>query len=230
MIELITTPTKMIAVDIVGTFGLTLQAEQTKYSVEDGSVRVDHKILSPKTLEIEIKQTETPIEDPDFEFEELEFEVRKVATRVLSVTLLAGQAVGAVVSSAVDLLGGVVDAKKMQTFQTQNPRDRGGALEDELTELWASDEVASVTYKGRTRDNMSLIGVAVVSDRPVGLTTFQCSFEEKQTAVIETVLLPNPRDLVNVQKKSLGKKKGKDEKISEDKANKITSVLRRLTS
>lgn len=134
MIELIQTPTKTLRVDIVGAFTRNLSAEQTDYAVEDGTSRTDHKILSPETLEIEIAQTETPLDDPQYSFQDisaqvalptgssnpstpLDYQVPRVRTVVRSPFLLAG---GALAEAGTALAGLLTDAvsNPMQTLQT----------------------------------------------------------------------------------------------------------------
>ena len=237
MIELIKTPTQTILIDVVGDFGLTATAEQTKSAVEDGSVRSDHKIIQPSTLEIACAQTETPIEgkesggDPDFELTDIEYDVAEVATRVLSPFLLAGGAITAGVGAIAGAIMGGPPA--MQTLQTSNPRDRGGELTDALGLLFAGDEVAAVTYKGRTYTDMSLVGLVVsyTAEGEVGLTRYQLSFEELKTAKLQTVALPDPEELAHKAEAALGKKKAAvaaGKKTAEQVPEPNVSLLRSL--
>lgn len=134
MIELITTPTKTIRVDVVGAFTNALSAEQTDYTVENGTSRTDHKILQPATLDLEIAQTETPIDAEGYGLQQisvspelpsgsntpstpLEYEVEQVRTEVRSPFLLAGGALVQAGDAIAGALLGKAIAPRMLTLQ-----------------------------------------------------------------------------------------------------------------
>lgn len=259
MIELIQTPTQTIFVDIVGTFGAEAKAEQTKTPVEDGSLRSDHKVILPATLSVEVQQTEHPIDDPDYEMqrlslsipkaavvpEPLRVEVEPVRTTVTSPFLLAENVVGVAANAIGSLVGGgalggieliastvrFVDAfESTEGYQTNTPRDRGGELADKFAELFGGDEVATVTYRGRTYQNMSLIGVSLgYTPGLAGLTTFNLAFEELKTATVARVALVDPEILAAKAQAALGKKKGaegaKDAGVNAGKGKSILAGL-----
>lgn len=190
MIELITLPGRVIAVDIVGAFGFQLSAELTEFPIESGSTVSDHKILMPMTGTIEIQQTEVPLDDPQYAMMPVELADIKARTVVTSPFLLAGAA-------ADGLIGGLLGKAAptpMQVYKTTTPRDRGGELIDQLTELQASDETFSVTYRGRTFSNLSLIGVSLSYDR-AGVTNISLEVKEIKTISLTTIALPDPNAL-----------------------------------
>lgn len=229
MIELLKTPRKSIWVDVIPSFTLDATAEQTDYAVEDGSSRSDHKIINPKTLELELAQSEQPLDDPQYSKRTVDVEPRQVQTVVTSPFLRASAALGAAATAIVGALRTPAPAKRHEVLGTNSPRNRGGELEDELLALLASDDLVSITFKGRTYTGVSLVGLnASSAPGSVGLTRFRCSFKELKKEVLETVLIPNPEDLAFVQPKSTGKgsgKNGSDENPEDKVGEKPKSLL-----
>ena len=160
---------------------------------------------------------------------EIDLKIPKVQTTVISPFLLAGGAIEAGI-------GAIVGAFKkkdevMKTYQTSNPRDRVGDLADQLGELWASDELATITYKGRSISNMSLLGVKK-SDRvsEAGLGRFFLTFEAVDIKKVSRVALPNPSDLAQKATQSLGKKAGAEGPNANGvSGSQATSILSKLT-
>ena len=195
MIELINTGGSVIAVDIVQELQAELSAETTDYATETGETRSDAKILGPILLTVQVRQTEKPIDAKDgFRMRPLDFEVPDVRTVVTSPFLLALQGAQAVAGAVSGAIGLLKKPKRMETLQTDNPRDRGGELFEKLIELWTSSEVSDVSFKGRVFSNMSLVGLTL-SDTLPGLTAFQLSFKQQRSATTQRVALPNPADI-----------------------------------
>ena len=237
MIDLIQTSDQIIAVDIVGAFAESLTAEESKYPVEDGSSRVDHKIFSPGTIDLEISQTEYPLDDPEYSLQDLtarydvatavpsvqRLEIRDVQTIVLSPFLLAGAGISRLTNRAprtfTGLRTGSPEGKSLRTqvLQTSNPRDRGGELKALLEGLYFDpDATCSITYRGQTSDDLSLISLTR-SYNTAGLTVFQCSFQRRLTASIEVAELFDPAEIAHRSSLKQGKTgSGSDEKAAQD--------------
>lgn len=204
MIELIVTPSRVIMVDVVGEFqGTPAQAELTEYPIETGARRSDHKIVGQAELNLEILQTETPIDDPEYAMQSVDLPKLAPRTRVTSLSLLAEQGASAGVSAIAGALFGAKEPPRMQVYAARTPRDRGGELQDQLVELCNSDELATVTYRGRTYQNMSLLSVGI-SYPSAGHTSFMCTFRELQMTSIERVGLPDPAALSLKPKAKIG--------------------------
>ena len=266
MIELIQTDSIAVLVDVVGAFGVTASAEQTKNPVQDGSLRSDHKVLRAPVLQIEVQQTEQPLDDPEYDFapltldvasvntslvQSVDLEIPEVRTKVTSPFLLAGQALGAGIDAIAGAFGKITGASTWQTafpdqprpapvqnmevLQTSAPRDRGGELSDLLTEIYAGEDLATVTYKGRTYTDLSLVEITIsYTPGAAGLTTYQLSFEEIMIAQTSRVQLPDPASLANKASQALGRKKaGEQDQASAEAAagteKKTQSILSRFT-
>src|SRR5690606_22327093 len=161
---------------------------------EDGSNINDHKVFKPDALTFEIAMTEVPIDAPGYTKQPVPIEVEQVRTRVLSPFLLAGSAI----RSALGLFGGSVSS--FVGYRNPLPQARGNAVYDDLLDLYRSDDLATVTYRGRTYSNLSLIGIKTLYSGPpmVGLTKIQVTFRELRTvrlAALGAGLLPNPASL-----------------------------------
>lgn len=227
MIELIQTDSTVVSVDIVGAFTFTAGAEQTKTAVQDGTQRSDHKILTPPTLQIEVDQTETPIDDPEYEWIDL---VLPKTPAVDQARIGAGILIHRATKLAETAIANRIAGKQetLRSYQTWTPRDRGGDLTDQLLEIYAGDELVTITYRGRTYPDLSLVNLVTNFERGAGgKTSFLLSFERIQKSQIGRVNLPNPEDLAHKAPKSLGKKKGAEGTeaagVSEEKG---TSVLK----
>lgn len=248
MIELITWGDRTIAVDIVGPVDHESTASLTEYPVEDGSLLADHKIIGARTLELEIKQTETPIDDPQFSMTERSYSwkaltedsqtykltIEKVRTQILSLFLLAGGAVRTLLAqepkdfTALKLGSEKESGFTMQVLQTANPRDRGAELDALLQELHDSPETCTITYRGRSIPDMSLIGLGR-NWTQAGLTSWNCSFKQLRTASIARVDLVDPATLALKAKKSDGKKGDATDPNAAKGDTKSESIAYRLT-
>ncbi len=254
MIELIQTDDRVISVDIVGSFAALDSAEETKYPVEDGSRRADHKIFNPRTVELEISQTETPLDDPDFEVQDVTvsfgantsrafkpgIKFREVQTVVLSPFLLVEGAIRDLATSVISsfrsepsefegqTLGPFAEQSLTQSaYKANNPRDRGAELADLLEELYFDAEATcAITYRGRTYSDLSLVSFGVTYER-AGVTVYPCSFEQRRTASIGTTMLFDPQDVAHKASQSQGKGRSKERGAGSERPK---SVLRAITS
>lgn len=193
MIELITFGGQTIAVDVVGDFSPEYTAELTDHVVEDGSNVNDHKIFKPVLLGLEVNQTEHPIDAPGYNVESVSIEIEPNRAVILSPFLLVGNAIRGA-------LGGLGSAGNSYVgYRSSSPEDRGNKLFEDLLTLYTSDEVATVTYKGRVYPNMSLVGIKKIeSAAHVGLSKFQLSFKELRTVRLAAAgagVLPDPESL-----------------------------------
>lgn len=198
-----------ILVDIVGDFAHEKSAELTDYPVEDGSSRSDHKIINPDTVTISIKQTEHPIDDPQYAMLPLKVDVEPNRIRVLSPFLLLGNLASAGLDAALGAIGiGPPAQGPTLGYQTLTPRDRGAELWDVLSALHDSDETCSVSFKGRSVANMSVISVSKTDTTGEGLVTgFQVSLRELRKVTLTSIALPNPADLAQKASKVVGQAK-----------------------
>lgn len=195
-----------ILVDLVGDFQVERSAELTDYPVEDGTSRTDHKIINPDTVTITIKQTETPIDDPQFALLPISFETAQNRTKVTSPFLLAGALLDKGIGAVASALGFADPPVQSLAYQTLSPRDRGGELWDKLSALLDSPDLCSVSFKGRSVASLSVIGVSKTDSTGEGaLSTFQVSLRQLREMSLTSVALPNPADLIMKPPKVLGK-------------------------
>ncbi len=223
--ELISWSKGTIAVDIVKTLSNELTAEEPDYATENADTRTDTKIHGPGILSVEVNQTETPLEDPEFSMLPISYVIEKVRTFVTSPFLRATVLLGAGVDAARGALGFASAPEQMEVLQTRNPRDRGNELFDKLQELWLSTDLAEVTFAGRSYPNMSLLGLSLLVDQ-AGLKKFQLTFKQRRIAKVTYVQLPNPADIALKPSETGGKNTGSGGKEEEAGTTRPKSLLK----
>lgn len=205
-----------IFVDVVTDSAWERSAELASYPVEDGGDRSDHKIVNADTRSLTIKQTEHPIDDPEYAMRPLEIKDVPVRTKVTSPFLLLANYLQPKVEALIDSVFNERETVRSESYQTTTPKDRGAALWDKLSELLTSDELVTVTFKGRSQPGLSLIGLSKQDTQGEGLvSTFALTFQELRTVQLETVALPDPLLLAQKPAKKQGKKKEEEKKADE---------------
>lgn len=205
-----------IFVDVVTDSAWERSAELSSYPVEDGTDRSDHKIINADTRSLTIKQTEHPIDDPEYAMRPLEIKDVPVRTKVTSPFLLAANYLQPKIEERVGGLFNERETLKNETYQTTTPKDRGGELWEKLSALLSSDELVTVTFKGRSQPGLSLIGLSLQDTAGEGgASTFALTFQELRTVQLETVALPDPLLLAQKPAKKQGKKKEEEKKAEE---------------
>lgn len=204
MIEIIALPTRTIAVDIVGELSAEYASTQTKHPIQSGSA-TDHRIYEPERLSLEVTQVEHPIDAPGWEDSEVPLDVRPVQTFVTSPFLAAGGAIRSIVSNVFGGGGQTFIAKTNLSYE-----HRGNILHQQLAEWYYNDELAAITYKGRTYPSMALLSFKRVDKQPAGGTVFQLELEARVTVdLAASVPLPSPATLQAKPPAKQGDKPGK---------------------
>ncbi len=200
--------------------------ELTQYPIEDGSSISDHAIVKPRTLDLTLVQTETPIVAAGFRTQSVDLSTSQrpaatqqgradVAQARVQLTLqgLSGAAISALGGGPpkeIRWTGQKTDSPaavkqfRVSVLQADQPVARVNDFHNALLSLQANTELLVVTVKGQTWTDMILTSVKRTDPQgQAGCARFTCSLQQVRTVETQTVELPPVPKATS--KKSVGK-------------------------
>lgn len=216
-----------LVADIVSNSVATNEIELTQYPIETGAFISDHAIQKPFTLELELRQTESPLAAPGFRTQSIDLtypsrpqgsqngraDVRQVPVQ-LTLQGLGGAALSALgggPAKEIRWTGQKTDEGigtrqfKVSVLAADNDITRVNEFHDGLLSLQAATTVCVVTVKGQPYIDMVLTSVRRTDEQgKAGCASFGVTFQQIRTVETQTVDLPPvPK---KTAKKSLGTK------------------------
>jgi len=211
--------------DLVREYNDDSVAEITEHPIERGSPIADHYVLKPRSVSLELKETNEPITEGDG--------WRKKATRLPVIAsrfdpkgllLLHSAAANAVGS----LLGrGKEDSDKANVLVNQSAKDRIQSLHEALLLAQQIGARCRFAVGGRVFRDMQLTRVAK-SKRGIQAPTFTVEFSQVRTVRTATADLPEPAELRDKPPTAKGPQSAKETTPQETEAV-SASVLKRLS-
>jgi hypothetical protein len=203
----------VLIADMLSEASATDDIELTQYPVETGSFISDHAIVKPRTLELTLVQTETPIAGAGFRTQsvDLSSSARPAATQQGRADVpqakvqLTLQGLGAAVVGAlgggppkeIRWTGQKTDAPaevkqfRVSVLQADQDVARVNEFHDALLSLQETTELLTITVKGQIWTDMILVSVKRTDPQgQAGCARFGCSLQQIRTVETETVELP----------------------------------------
>lgn len=199
-------------------------AEYTEHPIEDGSSIVDHRVIRPDRLTLEIVHSNEPIEAEDgFSLKKLDLDVEPDRFKPQGL-LLIHSAVGGAIGA---ILGGARKPLKAAALQPTKAKNRILELHDLLIAAHQAGAECTVVQLGRVYEGMGIVSVLYSREGNGrgGRASFTLEFKQIRKAKIGLAELPDPADLHAKGETSRGKKPSDELKQAEKDAVLDKSLL-----